>query len=127
MSKTTETIWTKASFDAWGGVSEWRYRDTKYLVSRGGEGDRFWVIQNEQTGEFVHCDIKGPSVPTREYAGFVIEALLAKEVCKVCGADSSKGVCYGCAVVWNTLNEIASVNPEALDNFIETRKEAKHG
>jgi hypothetical protein len=48
-------------------------------------------------------------------------------VCEVCGADSSKGVCYGCAVVWNTLNEIASVNPEALDSFIKTRKEADNG
>lgn len=49
------------------------------------------------------------------------------EVCSVCGADSSKGVCYGCAVAWNTLNEIASVNPEALDSFIKNRKEEDNG
>lgn len=48
-------------------------------------------------------------------------------ICEVCGADSSKGVCYGCAVVWNTLTEIASVNPEALDSFIKTRKEETNG
>jgi hypothetical protein len=48
---------------------------------------------------------------------------VTQETCEVCGADSSKGVCYGCAVVWNTLNEIALVNPEALDNFIKTKSE----
>lgn len=50
-----------------------------------------------------------------------------QETCEVCGADSSKGVCYGCAIVWNTLNEIALANPEALDKFIKNRKEENNG
>lgn len=73
---TTNKIWTVARQDAWGGVAEYRYRDTPYLVGRGGDCDRFWVIRNEATGEWVECEIEGHALPTRAYAAQVIEALI---------------------------------------------------
>lgn len=83
MSSTTTTTcsrWNKAKLDAWGGVAEWRYFDTEYLVSRGGDRDRFWVIQNEETGEWLACEIEGHALPTRRYAGLVIEAHIRSKI-----------------------------------------------
>lgn len=68
--------WSVARRDQWGGISAYRYRDTDYVVSRGGDCDRRWVAQNEVTGEWITCPIAGHSMPTREWAGYAIDAVI---------------------------------------------------
>jgi hypothetical protein len=71
----TARTWSVARKDAWGGVAAYRYRDTEYEASRGGEGDRFWVVQHGPTGEFVECPVAGYSMPTRAWAAEAIDAI----------------------------------------------------
>jgi hypothetical protein len=75
----TTAMWTVARRDAWGGIAAYRYRDTAYLVERGGDCDRYWVVQNEGTGEFVNCPMAGHAMPTRAWAATLIETLIEEE------------------------------------------------
>lgn len=76
---TTTTKWTVARRDAWGGIAAYRYRDTAYLVERGGDLDRKWVAYNEETEEWVVCPVAGYAMPTREWAGYAIDAIIGEE------------------------------------------------